>query len=141
MVIRYEIEFKGRALSVTQDISPDGSAVRNNKPKTGRVKIEPNWSGVANTRAERTVLDLPAQARGQQKPRLPPDSTVAAEMPERGRNVESPKPVVGKQSHSPGPGGSGPLTGLVIIFGPVDIATAGRAGRRRRWESESPGPG
>ena len=132
MVIRYEIEFKGRALSITQEINPDGSASANNKPD-GKVKPRPEEEQIAfSRRADRCGSAGACRAAESASRRL---SSRRPKCRLRGRKVSrrirEAEPIPLHQ----GPGGSGSLNGLVIVFGPVICATAGRAGRRRRRKS------
>jgi hypothetical protein len=137
MVIRYEIEFKGRALSITQDINPDGSASANNKPD-GKVKPRPEEEQIAFSRRADGV-DLPAHA-GQQNPLLAAQQSKAV-MPAAGAQSESPNPGGGANPTSPGPGGSGSLNGLVIVFGPVILPPPGGPGGGGGGNPEGPSPG
>lgn len=137
MVIRYEIEFKGRTLSVTQDINPDGSATANKKPEA-IVKPRPEEEKIAfSGRAE--GMDLPAHA-GQQNP--PPAAQQSqAVMPASGAHNESPNEGGGANPTSPGPGGVGSLNGLVIVFGPVIVPPPGGPGGGGGGNNEGPSPG
>jgi hypothetical protein len=139
MVIRYEIEFKGRALSVRQEISPDGSASGNNKPKEDE-KDRFDSEGVENTQ-QIHGLDLATKHGVQDKPQgSTPTQRSSAQIPGAGANSESTDTGGSGSTESPGPGG-GPLAGLVIIFGPVIVPPPGGPGGGGGGNPEKPGPG
>ncbi len=137
MVIRYEIEFDGRTLSVTQEINPDGSAIAIKKPE-GHVKPRPEEEQPSFSRGAEGV-DLPAHA-GQQNPLLTAQQSQSAK-PASGAHSESPNPGGGANPGSPGPGGGGSLNGLVIVFGPVIVPPPGGPGGGGGGNPEGPGPG
>lgn len=141
MVIRYEIEFKGRALSVTQEISPDGSPSGNNKPN-GDVKDRPGIEGVANTQ-QIHGLDVSTKHGEPDKPQS--STTIqrsSAQIPAVTRMSSDQVGEGGSgNTESPGSGGGGPLSGLVIIFGPVIVPPPGGPGGGGGGNPENPGPG
>jgi hypothetical protein len=137
MVIRYEIEFKGRTLSVTQDINPDGGSATANKKPEGKVKPRPEEEQIAFSRRAEGV-DLAAHA-GQQNPLTAQQSQSV--MPAAGAHSESPNPGGGANPESPGPGGGGSFNGLVIVFGPVIVPPTGGPGGGGGGNPEGPGPG
>jgi hypothetical protein len=140
MVIRYEFEFKGRTLTVTQEISPDGSASGDNKPK-GAVKDRPGIEGVADApqiqgfdlSAKHGAPDRPQGSTPTHNPQPQVPMNAAATTPDRGG---------GPNPEGPGPGGGGPLAGLVIVFGPVIVPPPpGGPGGGGGGNPENPGPG
>jgi hypothetical protein len=133
MLIEYRIKYEDGGVTITQSVEPYGSISQRPRSSTTQntetpLSGKPGEKELGSSFAESKAA---AQSRGKRREG-------------GGGESDKPGPGGGGEPDKPGTGGGGPMSGMVIVFGPVVIGPSEVSKRNRTGaggEPDKPGPG